>query len=113
MGLLARAGVLQVLQPSVDVEITAWLRVPPVNRVSSQTTYRFPLLASMATEGRPAPVRRSAPVFGAKSSTVCWAETTVGFDQVSPPSDEEIKPTLMPRGMNLGEPVVWNCSKKS
>ena len=23
------------------------------------------------------------------------------------------KPTLKPRGVNLGEPVVWNCSKKS
>ena len=75
--LLTTAGLLQVVPPSVDLEITTWLTVPPVNRASSQTTYRFPLLASMAAEGRPAPVRRSAPVFGAKSFTVCWFETIV------------------------------------
>ena len=110
--LLMAAGALQVFPPSVDVEITAWLTAPPVNRASSQTTYSCPVLASMATEGRPAPVRRSAPLV-AKSFGVCWAETVVAFDQVVPPSDDETKPTLRPRGVKLGEPVVWNCSKKS
>jgi len=52
-------------------------------------------------------------VFGSVSVTNCWAATVVGRDQVVPPSDEEMKPTLTPRGVNLGEPVVENCSKKS
>src|SRR6266566_8545400 len=110
--LLTAAGVLQVFPPSVDVEITAWLTAPPVNRASSQTTYSCPVLASMATEGRPAPVRRSVPSV-AKSFGDCWVETTVGCDQVLPPSDDEMKSTLKPRGVKLGEPVVWNSSKKS
>src|SRR6266581_8049168 len=67
----------------------------------------------MAAEGRPSPVRRAAPVFGSVSVTNCWAATVVGPDQVAPPSDDETNPTLKPRGVNLGEPVVWNCSKKS
>src|SRR5512142_3080814 len=113
VGLLTTAGVLQVFPPSVEVAITTWLTAPPVNRASSNTTYRFPLLASLAAEGKPAPVRRSAPVLGAKSFTVCWVETTVGFDHVSPPSEDETKPTLRPLGVNFGEPVVWNSSKKS
>src|SRR5260370_2340805 len=96
LGLLTTAGPFQVVPPLVDVEITTWLTVPPVNRASSHTTYRSPLLASMATEGRPAPVRRSAPVFGAKSFTVCGFETTVGFDHVFPPSHAPLNPTLMP-----------------
>src|SRR5260370_16568209 len=105
-GLLTTAGPFQVVPPLVDVEITTWLTVPTVNRASSQTTYRSPLLASMATEGRPAPVRRSAPVFGAKSFTVCWFETTVGFDQVLPPSDDEMKPTLRPPRLQFADPFA-------
>src|SRR6266480_719782 len=58
----------------------------------------------MAAEGRPSPVRRGAPVFGSVSVTNCWAATVVGLDQVAPPSEEETKPTLTPRGVNLGEP---------
>jgi hypothetical protein len=107
--LLIAAGALQVLPPSVDLEITTWLTAPPVNRASSQTTYSSPVLASMATEGRPAPVRRRAPLVAmskSKPSANCWAETVVGCDQVVPPSDDLMKPTLTPRGMNLGEPVV-------
>ena len=57
-------------------------------------------------------MRRAAPAVLVSSAT-CWAETTVGSDQVLPPSDDEMKSTLTPRGVNLGEPVVWNCSKKS
>src|SRR5438270_11116549 len=67
----------------------------------------------MATEGRPSAVRREAPVFGSVSVTNCWLATVVGPDQVAPPSEEETKPTLTPRGVKLGDPVVWNRSKKS
>src|SRR6516225_3667431 len=67
----------------------------------------------MAAEGRPSPVRRAAPVFGSVSVTNCWVATVVGPNQVVPPSEDETKPTLKPRGVNLGGPVVWNCSKKS
>src|SRR5512147_69170 len=112
-GLLTRAGLLQLAPPSVDRDITTWLAAPPVNLASSQTTYRFPLLASIAGMGSPAPVRRNAPVLGAKSLTVCWVAMTVGFDQVLPPSDDEMTSTLSPLGVKLGEPVVWNSSKKS
>src|SRR6266516_718626 len=82
--------VLQGAPPLVDVEITAWLTVPPVKRASSQTTYNCPVLASMATSGRLSPVRMAWPVFGSVSATVCSAETTVGCDQVLPPSDDEM-----------------------
>src|SRR5207247_10308759 len=84
---LTAAGVLQVAPPLVDVEITAWLTVPPVKRASSQTTYNCPVLASMATSGRLSPVRMAWPVFGSVSATVCSAEATVGCDQLVPPSD--------------------------
>ena len=48
-------------------------------------------------------MRIAEPVFGSVSAAGCWADTTVGCDQVVPPSDDEMKEELEPRG------VTWGC----
>src|SRR5712691_11299659 len=100
------------MPPFVDVEITIWL-TPPVNRASSHTTYNWPVRGSIATNGSSSDVRNWAPVFGSTSLATCSLETVVGPDHVAPPSADDMKPTLMPRGVKFGDPVVWKSAKKS
>ncbi len=76
-----RRGALQPPLPSADTVISA-CTAPGVNRWSCQTTYRWPVVGSIAAEGRPSPVRE----FG--TGAMMTSATLAAGLQLLPPSVE-------------------------
>src|SRR5437868_10173820 len=90
-----RVGADHVFPPSVDLErATADC---PVKRLSCQTTYNAPLVASTAISWMMSPVRTGAPVVGSVTEVRATLLTVVGPDQVAPLSVERSTATLTPR----------------
>src|SRR5438876_10862333 len=104
---LTRDGELQVRPPSKLCTSWIWLYAPPVKSVPSYATYSSPVRGSTAGNGRPVPVRSSAPVFGSTSGApVSWA-TTVGRLQVRPASVDRTISKRMTAIVVAVAPVYW------
>ena len=98
LGLTSVGAVHEPVRPSgsPDVEMTTWSFAPPLNRASCQTTYRRPVLGSMAGSGRMSPVRNwllglrgsTTPPRPACSAAVSMSPIRCGWLHVTPWSSE-------------------------